>query len=90
MGPRWAGYRQRDKSGPLREAVCVGVNDIMLQFSPETHAVISAEISGSAFDGPLSVEALALADGFADALEMGRFFVKWNGPEPLKGVVIRW
>jgi hypothetical protein len=90
LGPRWAGYRTRSHSEPLREAVCVGVNDIILRFSPTTSAVISADISGPVFGGPLSVEALAWADGFADALEMGRFFVKWHGPEPFKGILIRW
>jgi hypothetical protein len=29
-------------------------------------------------------------DGFADELEMGRFFVKPHGPEPFHGVLIRW
>jgi hypothetical protein len=90
MGPTRAGPRQRSKAEPLREAVCVGVNDIMLRFSPKTKALISAEISGPVFAGPLNVDALAWADGFADALEMGRFFVKWHGPEPFKGVLIRW
>ena len=41
-------------------------------------------------DGPTWVDAFALMDGFADAHEMGRFFVKLHGPEPFHGFLIRW
>jgi hypothetical protein len=52
--------------------------------------VISADISGPVFDGRVSVDALAMADGFANALEMGRFFRKLHGPGTFRGVLIRW
>jgi hypothetical protein len=32
----------------------------------------------------------ARTDGFASALEMGRFFRKLHGPGPFRGVLIRW
>jgi hypothetical protein len=89
MGPR-AGYGKRAEPLLLREAACVSVHGIVLGFSPKTRALISADISGPVFDGPANVDALALADGFADALEMGRYFVKWHGPGTFRGVLIRW
>jgi hypothetical protein len=36
------------------------------------------------------VEAFAKLDGFANALEMGRFFRKLHGPGTFRGVLIRW
>ena len=39
---------------------------------------------------PSCVRDFARMDGFENALEMGRFFVKLHGPEPFHGVLIRW
>jgi hypothetical protein len=73
----------------LRTATCVGVNDVVLHFAPD-HSVRAIDISGPAFDGPTCVGEFARMDGFKDALEMGRFFVKLYGPEPFRGILIRW
>ena len=54
--------------------------------------MISIDIGGPRFFIDVTdVEAFARLDGFASALEMGRFFRKLHGPGPLfRGVLIRW
>jgi len=73
----------------LRTATCVGVHQVILHFARD-HSVEAIDISGPVFDGSTRVDAFAQMDGFADAREMGRFFVKLYGPEPFHGVLIRW
>ena len=75
----------------LRTAVCRGVHPIELRFHRATSAVISIDIGGPRFEiNVTDVEAFAKLDGFANALEMGRFFRKLHGPGPFRGVLIRW
>ena len=72
----------------LRTAVCCSVLPIELRFDRTTSEVISIDISGLL--DVTDVEAFAKLDGFANALEMGRFFRKLHGPGPFRGVLIRW
>jgi hypothetical protein len=75
----------------LRTAVCRGVHPIELRFHRATSAVISIDIGGPRFEiNVTDVEAFGKLDGFANALEMGRFFRKLHGPGPFRGVLIRW
>ena len=53
--------------------------------------MISIDVGGPRFGiNVTDVEAFARLDGFANALEMGRFFRKLHGPGPFRGVLIRW
>jgi hypothetical protein len=72
----------------LRTAVCRSVLPIELRFDRTTSEVISIDISGLL--DVTDVEAFAKLDGFANALEMGRFFRKLHGPGTFRGVLIRW
>jgi hypothetical protein len=72
----------------LRTAVCRSVLPIELRFDRTTFEVISIDISGLL--DVTDVEAFAKLDGFANALEMGRFFRKLHGPGTFRGVLIRW
>jgi len=91
-GPRFAG---RGKIHPqaarlLRTATCVGVHQVILHFARD-QSVLAIDISGErAFEVPSCVRDFARMDGFENALEMGRFFVKLHGPEPFYGILIRW
>jgi hypothetical protein len=92
-GPIFAGRAKvADNPGRLlRTAVCRGVHPIELRFHRTTSAVISIDIGGPRFEiNVTDVETFAKLDGFANALEMGRFFRKLHGPGPFRGVLIRW
>jgi hypothetical protein len=90
-GPRFAGYGKvhPQPARLLRTATCVGVNDVVLHFAPD-QSVFAIDISGPAFDVPTCIGEFARMDGFENALEMGRFFVKLYGTEPFHGILIRW
>ena len=92
-GPVFAGFAKvaANPGCLLRTAVCRGVHPIELRFHRATSAVISIDIGGPRFEiNVTDVEAFAKLDGFANALEMGRFFRKLHGPGPFRGVLIRW
>ena len=92
-GPVFAGFAKvaANPGRLLRTAVCRGVHPIELRFHRATSAVISIDIGGPRFEiNVTDVEAFAKLDGFANALEMGRFFRKLHGPGPFRGVLIRW
>jgi hypothetical protein len=92
-GPMFAGFGKvaANPGRLLRIAVCRGVHPIELRFHRTTSAVISIDIGGPRFEiNVTDVEAFAKLDGFANALEMGRFFRKLHGPGPFRGVLIRW
>jgi hypothetical protein len=92
-GPVFAGLAKvADNPGRLlRTAVCRGVHPIELRFHRATSAVISTDIGGPRFEiNVTDVEAFAKLEGFANALEMGRFFRKLHGPGTFRGVLIRW
>jgi hypothetical protein len=72
----------------LRIAVCRGVHPIELRFNRDTPEVIFIDIGGQLL--VRDVEVFAKLDGFASALEMGRFFRKLHGPGTFRGVLIRW
>ena len=75
----------------LRTAVCRGVHPIELRFNRDTSEVIFIDMGGQLFVlDVIDPEAFARLDGFANALEMGRFFRKLHGPGPFRGVLIRW
>ena len=75
----------------LRIAVCRGVHPIELRFNRDTSEVIFIDMGGQMFVlDVVDPEAFARLDGFANALEMGRFFRKLHGPGPFRGVLIRW
>ena len=75
----------------LRTAVCRGAHQIELRFHRDTFEVISIDIGGQRFVLEIiDAEAFARLDGFANALEMGRFFRKLHGPGTFRGVLIRW
>jgi hypothetical protein len=92
-GPIFAGFA---KVAPqpgrlLRTAVCRGAHSIELRFHRDTSELISIDIGGQRFVLEIiDAEAFARLDGFANALEMGRFFRKLHGPGPFRGVLIRW
>jgi hypothetical protein len=92
-GPIFAG-RAKVAANPgrlLRIAVCRGVHPIELRLHRTTSAVISIDIGGPRFEiNVTDVEAFARLDGFANSLEMGRFFRKLHGPGTFRGVLIRW
>ena len=92
-GPMFAGFGKvaANPGRLLRIAVCRGVHPIELRLHRTTSAVISIDIGGPRFEiNVTDVEAFAKLDGFATALEMGRFFRKLHGPGPFRGVLIRW
>ena len=92
-GPVFAGFAKvaANPGRLLRTAVCRGVHPIELRFHRATSAVISIDIGGPRFEiNVTDVEAFAKLDGFANALEMGRFFRKLHGPGPFRRVLIRW
>jgi hypothetical protein len=65
----------------LRTAVCRSVHPIELRFDRDTSAVVSIDIGGQLYVRDVTdVEAFAKLDGFASALEMGRFFRKLQAP----------
>jgi hypothetical protein len=92
-GPVFAGFAKvaANPGRLLRIAVCRSVLPIELRFDRDTSEVISIDIGGQLFvRDVIDVEAFAKLDGFANALEMGRFFRKLHGPGPFRGVLIRW
>ena len=92
-GPMFAG-RARLAPRPgrlLRTVECLSVQNIVLTFDRRNYAVIAADIAGEPFeDFPTSVAELARMDGFKDAAEMGRYFVRLHGSGTFRGVLIRW
>jgi hypothetical protein len=92
-GPIFAG-RGKTAAKPgrlLRTAVCRSVHPIELRFDRDTSEVISIDMGGQRFVlDVIDAEAFARLDGFANALEMGRFFRKLHGPGAFRGVLIRW
>jgi hypothetical protein len=92
-GPFFAGFAKvaANPGRLLRTAVCRSVHPIELRFDRDTSAVISIDIGGQLYVRDVTdVEAFAKLDGFANALEMGRFFRKLHGPGTFRGVLIRW
>ena len=92
-GPMFAGFGKvaANPGRLLRTAVCRSVHPIELRFDRDTSAVVSIDIGGQLYVRDVTdVEAFAKLDGFANALEMGRFFRKLHGPGPFRGVLIRW
>jgi hypothetical protein len=90
-GPRFAGYGKAHPQPArlLRTATCTGVNEVVLHFAKDG-SVCKIDLSGPPFCAPNSVAEFARMDGFKDEREMGRFFIKLYGPEPFKGILIRW
>jgi len=92
-GPVFAGFGKvaANPGRLLRIAVCRGVHPIELRFNRDTSEVIFIDMGGQMFVlDVVDPEAFARLDGFANALEMGRFFRKLHGPGPFRGVLIRW
>ena len=92
-GPVFAGFGKvaANPGRLLRIAVCRGVHPIELRFNRDTSEVIFIDMGGQLFVlDVVDPEAFARLDGFANALEMGRFFRKLHGPGPFRGVLIRW
>jgi hypothetical protein len=92
-GPMFAGFGKvaANPGRLLRIAVCRGVHPIELRFNRDTSEVIFIDMGGQFFVlDVVDPEAFARLDGFANALEMGRFFRKLHGPGPFRGVLIRW
>ena len=92
-GPVFAGFGKvaANPGRLLRIAVCRGVHPIELRFNRDTSEVIFIDMGGQLFVlDVIDPEAFARLDGFANALEMGRFFRKLHGPGPFRGVLIRW
>jgi|SRR6478672_12495623 hypothetical protein len=89
-GPMFAGFGKvaANPGRLLRIAVCRGVHPIELRFNRDTPEVIFIDIGGQLL--VRDVEVFAKLDGFASALEMGRFFRKLHGLGPFRGVLIRW
>jgi len=89
-GPMFAGFGKvaANPGRLLRIAVCRGVHPIELRFNRCISEVISIDIGGQLL--VRDVEDFAKLDGFASALEMGRFFRKIHGPGTFRGVLIRW
>ena len=92
-GPVFAGFAKvaANPGRLLRIAVCRGVHPIEVRFNRDTSEVIFIDMGGQLFVlDVIDPEAFARLDGFANALEMGRFFRKLHGPGPFRGVLIRW
>jgi hypothetical protein len=92
-GPVFAGFGKMaaNPGRLLRTAVCRSVDPIELRFDRATSAVTSIVVGGPRIVLNFAdVEAFARLDGFASALEMGRFFRKLHGPGTFRGVLIRW
>ena len=92
-GPVFAGFAKvaANPGRLLRIAVCRGVHPIELRFNRDTSEVIFIDMGGQSFVlDVIDPEAFARLDGFANSLEMGRFFRKLHGPGPFRGVLIRW
>ena len=91
-GPVFAGFAKVAAKGACCARRCaVASIRFELRFHRATSAVISIDIGGPRFEiNVTDVEAFAKLDGFANALEMGRFFRKLHGPGPFRGVLIRW
>jgi hypothetical protein len=89
-GPVFAGFAKvaANPGRLLRIAVCRSVLPIELRFDRTTSEAISIDIGGQR--DVIDVEDFAKQDGFANALEMGRFFRKLHGPGTFRGVLIRW
>ena len=79
-GPFFAGFAKvaANPGRLLRTAVCRSVHPIELRFDRDTSEAICIDIGGER--DVTDVGAFAKQDGFANALEMGRFFRKLHGP----------
>jgi hypothetical protein len=76
----------RPKFAPLLEAVCAGVDPVLMTVT-KAGRIKWATWAGRAVE---DLDAFAQDDGFEDAAHMGAAFLKWHGPGKFRGVMIRW
>lgn len=81
---KWSGAAYRTKQIPLKEAVCVSVNNVRID-KGKIQVLCSSENPSRIVD----LDSFAKADGFESWEDMVNWFDKTHGL-PFEGILIRW